>query len=411
MISIDGFRAEDLAHPDEAGIHVPRLQALAEDGVEARAVINVAPTLTYPNHTTLMTGVAPAVHGIIANQRFDPEGVLRNSVYWYAREIAVPTLWDAVHRSGGKVANVYWPVAVGSRSIDINFPELWAGGQSKDWPLIAAVSNVEALDPADRHAPRAALERLIAPTTAGDSARVDLALSLFAHEHPSLLTVHLVSLDETQHHLGIRSNEKRRAIDALDTMVGRLIDGARAVDRTVRFVIVSDHGQVPLSYEVNLGTLLTGAGLTTTGSGWRAAIWNVDSAYLVIRTGDKAAQAAAMQALTRYAANSSSAIDRIVPMDRPIPDRADGHIAAMVFFKAGYAAGNTTTGPLITPAKNRGQHGGSPDDPGLRSMFIAQGAGVPKRGSLGIVDMRAIAPTVAKMLDVPMPSAPEAPLF
>lgn len=81
MISIDGFRAEDLAHPDAAGVRLPHLQALARDGVQARAVVNVAPTLTYPNHTTLMTGVAPNEHGIVANQRFDPEGVLHNSVY------------------------------------------------------------------------------------------------------------------------------------------------------------------------------------------------------------------------------------------------------------------------------------------------------------------------------------------
>ncbi|MBO9579687.1 MAG: alkaline phosphatase family protein [Sphingobium sp.] len=416
MISIDGLGAEDLNHAQERGLPVDHLLAVARAGVRAEAVRNVAPTLTYPNHTTLITGVTPAQHMVLSNQRFDPEGVLLNACYWFTDDIHAPTLWDAVHNAGGKVANVYWPVAVGARAIDINFPEYWAGGQPKNWSLIAALSATRMLPGADEAARRAVLKTLIEPTMAGDQARANLALDLFAKERPRLTTLHLVSLDETQHREGPDTDAARAALGGIDAMIGKLIEQVHAIDPETRIVIVSDHGQAPVERQINLGILLTKAGLETLNpsSGhaarWQAAMWNGGgSAYLVLH--DPAARDAAMTALKDYANTPGSAIEKIVPMTQPIADRPDARIAAMIFFQPGFEGGNALNGALITPSKEHGQHGGSPDNPALRSIFIAAGPGVPKGRTLDVVDMRAIAPTIAKMLNAPMPSATEHPLF
>ena len=58
------------------------------------------PTVTYPDHTTLITGVWPAEHGIVNNTVFDPKRTMDGAWYWYAGDIRVPTLWDAAHRKG-----------------------------------------------------------------------------------------------------------------------------------------------------------------------------------------------------------------------------------------------------------------------------------------------------------------------
>jgi len=416
VLSLDGLSAETIAHAGELGVNLPRLTAFRAEGAGARAVVNVAPTLTYPNHTTLLTGVAPDRHLVLNNLVFDPEGVRNNDVYWFADAIRVPTLWDAAHAAGGKVVNVYWPVAVGSPSIDINFPEIWAGGQPKNWSLIAALSTTRLLAGDTKDERKANLMQLIEPTTGGDAERIELACTILEREKPNLTTVHLVSLDETQHHHGINSPAALKVLTSLDAIAGRMIDCARANNPQVVIAVLSDHGQVAMAREVNLGILLVNAGLIKPRAeragalSWRAAMWTAGgAAYLV--AADTAARAAAMKVLADYAGEPGSPVARIVPVDRTIPDRPDARIAAVIFFQPGFAAGNALSGKLIVPSREKGQHGGSPDEAALRSMFIVAGPGVPRGRDLGVIDMRAIAPTLAHLLAVPFPTADQQPLF
>ena len=74
MISIDGLRPLDVIEADKRGLAVPNLRAFMTDGTYATGVRNVLPTVTYPDHTTLITGVWPNVHGIGNNVKFDPLG-------------------------------------------------------------------------------------------------------------------------------------------------------------------------------------------------------------------------------------------------------------------------------------------------------------------------------------------------
>src|SRR6201995_710603 len=106
MISVDGLRPGDVLDAQTRGMKIPALRALLADSLYAQGVKNALPTVTYPNHTTLITGVWPARHGIPNNPTFDPLQQNMGGWYWYARDIKVPTLWDAVHASGRKVASL-----------------------------------------------------------------------------------------------------------------------------------------------------------------------------------------------------------------------------------------------------------------------------------------------------------------
>ena len=81
MISVDGLRPADVINADRLGLAVPTLKRMMATGAYAAGVTGVLPTLTYPTHTTLITGVAPARHGISSNQTFDPTNI--NQVGWY----------------------------------------------------------------------------------------------------------------------------------------------------------------------------------------------------------------------------------------------------------------------------------------------------------------------------------------
>jgi predicted AlkP superfamily pyrophosphatase or phosphodiesterase len=139
MISVDGLRPADVIEAEKRGVAVPTLKAIMAKGAYAEAVIGVTPTLTYPSHTTLITGAAPARHGIGNNQTFDPLNINQVGWTWYAADIEVPTLWSAARAAGLKTVNVHWPVSVGA-PIDWNLPQIWRTGHDDDRKLMRALA-------------------------------------------------------------------------------------------------------------------------------------------------------------------------------------------------------------------------------------------------------------------------------
>src|SRR5262245_2184629 len=89
LISIDGLHPAYVTQADRHALKIPTLRRFMSDGTFATGVIGVTPTVTYPSHTTLVTGVAPSAHGIASNTTFDPLGRNRDGWYWYAEDIKV----------------------------------------------------------------------------------------------------------------------------------------------------------------------------------------------------------------------------------------------------------------------------------------------------------------------------------
>src|SRR5438128_643317 len=112
LISIDGMKPDYVLEADKHGLKIPNLRRLLAEGAHASGVTGVLPTVTYPSHTTMVTGVAPARHGVIANSPFDPFSKNLNGWYWYAEDITVPTLWDACAKARIVTGSVDWPVTV-----------------------------------------------------------------------------------------------------------------------------------------------------------------------------------------------------------------------------------------------------------------------------------------------------------
>src|SRR5690242_6588558 len=100
LISIDGMRPDYVIKADEHGLKIPHLRRLSAEGAHAAGVRGVLPTVTYPSHTTILTGVWPVKHGIYSNLVTDPLGKNPDGWYWYAEDIRTPTLWEAAANAG-----------------------------------------------------------------------------------------------------------------------------------------------------------------------------------------------------------------------------------------------------------------------------------------------------------------------
>ena len=150
LISIDGLMPNQVLQAESLGVAVPNLQRLVKEGSYATGVRTVIPSLTYPAHTTMLTGTSPAIHGIMSNIVFDPMGRNKEGWYWYSRDIRVPTLWDVARDAGLTTANICWPVSVGA-SIDYNIVQFWRAALPDDEKLYRELSTPRLLDELTTH--------------------------------------------------------------------------------------------------------------------------------------------------------------------------------------------------------------------------------------------------------------------
>jgi predicted AlkP superfamily pyrophosphatase or phosphodiesterase len=196
IISVDGMKPEYVTAADAHGEKVPNLRKFLKEGAYAEGVMGVIPTVTYPSHTTLVTGVLPATHGIWANTTFDPLQRNYEGWYWYAEDIRVPTLWDAAARAGRTTASLQWPVTVGAK-ITWNIPELWRSGTPEDAKLIHAVATKGLMEEAA--AEIGDYRGGIDTSAEGDEVRGKYAVWILEKKHPGLLLLHLTALDHIEH--------------------------------------------------------------------------------------------------------------------------------------------------------------------------------------------------------------------
>jgi hypothetical protein len=146
---------------------------------------------------------------------------------------------------------------------------------------------------------------------------------------------------------------------------------------------------------------------------WDAAVWESGgSAAIMLREpNDKALYKRVYEVLRKAQANPSLGIKRIVTLDEFIKSGRNPDASFMVDFKLGFRSGRHYTGGLTTPAPGTGTHGYLPDqEPQVRSSFFALGVHIDRHKDLGVIDMRQIAPTVAKLLNVSLPAAKQQPL-
>jgi predicted AlkP superfamily pyrophosphatase or phosphodiesterase len=417
LLSIDGLKPDYVLEADRHGLKVPNLRRLIADGAYATGVTGVTPTLTYPSHTTLVTGVSPAEHGILSNSPFDPMSTNAGGWYWYAEDIKVPTLWDAAGEAGLVTANVDWPVTVGAR-IRHSIVQYWRApvpvppAGDEDHKLLRALSTPGLLDEAERDLGRYPAGYRYTP--ADDAARARFVAWMIEKKRPDLLTAYWSSLDEAQHDHGPYDKATFAAIEGLDALVGAVrVAAERAWGRRFVLAVVSDHGHIQTDRAVHVNAALRQAGLIDVDekdmvTGWRAYGWLAggSAAVVVHDAADQVARAKASDALRQLEADPAAPIDRIV--EGPALQASGGFPSAalLVGLKPGFRTGAAVSGALVTPVTSPGgTHGYLPGPRDMESSFYIVGEGIPAARNLGAIDMRDVAPTIAARLGVPLPRA------
>ena len=357
VISVDGLDNRYLRYHDAMGLKIPNLRAfLARADVAEAGVTGVYGTVTWPSHTSMITGVRPLEHGILSNRRPASEG---GDYYWNPSLLKAKTLWQRVHEAGGKTAAITWPVTADA-GIDFNLPEYFKrrNGGAMDLDSIAEKST-----PRDLVAQIRKQYPAFGTEWMDDRNRTLATMYIVSKLKPQLTLLHLVDLDSEQHERGPFTPEAMATLEYQDELIGKIL---AVTPRDFRVAIVSDHGFEAVKRILNIDVLLRG----------------MPGAKATVGTGVVVAN----DAVTATFLEGKEGIGRKIPLDElklHAPELAASAVAAFESAQGvQFARGGGTA--LWAENKSRGEHGLWPGRPDYRSIYMAAGPGIKARRSGGI---------------------------
>jgi predicted AlkP superfamily pyrophosphatase or phosphodiesterase len=406
LISLDGFPSWAL---DDPYLPVPMLRRLAARGAVARGMRPVNPTVTWPNHTTLITGVTPAKHGVLFNGllKRDP-GVPPRVEPWLHRDemVRVKTLYDIAHGRGLTTAQVDWVAIQDAPTVTWAFPERPppAGQIAQELVTAGALSQTEL----ETFASRNIVWR--------DRVWTQAAAHIIEKHRPNLMMFHLLNLDSTQHRYGPRTHAAMTTMSLLDAQVAEIVAAVDRAGLTARttFVVVSDHGFKLVKRQIRLNAAFMKAGLLKAQDGKvlqsdAYVVPEGGSAIVYLTVSDPTGE---LLARARKAIAGIEGIDAIIePADYarfglPLPTVNNQMGVLFVTPKDGYSFTAAVGEEVVVDATegSLGAHGYPATDADLSALFIASGAGIRQSVTLGVIDNVDVAPTMAELLGLNLPN-------
>lgn len=406
VISLDAFGARSLAEPE---LPAPTLHALMQQGVHAVSMQPINPTITWPNHTAMVTGDDASLHhvlvnGLIVGQReATPPSIDANASK--SKLVAVPTVYDAAHAAGLVTAEVDWVAIMDAPTIDWRFPEHPNpdGAIEQDLVQQGVITRDELVHFGD---PSQAWRDLMYTRAAVDIIR---------KHHPDLLLLHLLALDSIEHETGYGNNAGRNTIAFLDDRVKEVIDAVGAAGElgNTTFIIVSDHGQQSVRLLLNPNVPLHEAGLQASTDSQPAFAIPEGGFALVFQKNASDASRQALKKLFEGKAGIRAALtpDEAAKQGWPVPSTSDQAPDLLLYAADDYEFDDKNATQYDAPTLEVGAHGYPNSDPLMQAIFIAAGAGIKGRDvqipAFPNVD---VAPTIAHLLHIKFDDAQGKPL-
>ncbi len=395
---------------------MPHTKKLLKRASFCKQVMPIYPSLTYPSHTSIITGCYPNKHGIINNTLLQPK---RKSPdwNWYASQIKVPSVIDLALANGMKVAALMWPVTAKSK-IQYNLPEIFA---NRGWHNQVSVS---LLNGSPYYTIK--MNRLFGSLRNG---RKQPALDNFVHAvamytvktyRPDLTLVHFTDLDTKKHHYGSKSSEREEAIALLDQRIGDFVNliEVEGLTEEVTLVLLGDHSQMDAHTIIYLNDLFLGENWLTVRDG-RIADYKViaktcdGSTYVYLKNpADKKLLRQVERFLHDVVEDSDNGISLILNGEEAAILGADPACAFMLEAIPGFYFLDEVGHGFLQAIDYQGDHqyshaligvhGYLPTLPNYQTVLIATGAGI-KAGveitDIGLIDE---GPTFAYLLGLHM---------
>jgi predicted AlkP superfamily pyrophosphatase or phosphodiesterase len=419
LITVDGGAAFYLRDP---GSPLPTLRKLAAEGAMADGMRVANPSITWPNHSTLVTGVYPEKHSVLFNGvlvRPGPGlGVRVDGRRDKADLVAVPTLFDLLFKKGYRTAGINWPCTRNSGTLQDDFPDTpdtltYTTPALRDELVSAGILG---------NASNATFSAQSAASR--DQVWAAAATHVIRTRRPNFMMYHMLVTDGLQHRYGPRTPAAYAALAMADSQIRDVLtalEQAGIRDRTTLF-IVADHGFETSTNIIHPNVLLRKAGLLTTNlvstnpPTFRARVQIVSEGgtALVYFTNPETKHEDRERALKLFRETDGIAeiIESSKFADLGLPDPAKNlQMADLILVpKLGHAFSNLSTGEehitaVTLTSGGLGNHGYLSSNTNMNALFVVSGRGIKRGSKLGTVDNRDVAPTIAHLLGQTLPGA------
>lgn len=406
VISLDGFPAYAL---DDPRLPIPTLRKLAREGSYATSMQPINPTVTWPNHTAMVTGVDASVHHVLFNGLLVRSSPSDQPTIEPQRDkdamVHAPTVYDLAFQAGLTTAQVDWVAIHNAKTITWQFPELPDPKGLVEQEMIADgwVTSEQLLSYEE------------GSQAWQDEIWTDAAIRILKEHKPNLLLFHLLSLDNESHEYGPMSSASFMAMAFLDDRVKQIIDALHSADLLSRttVLIVSDHGFRKVDHAIHPAELLREADASKSrqnNTGVRLA----DSLSVMPEGGtasvyinDARNKKMLTQTINALFKNAEG-IDHVYNSDEfsrlgwPIVSQSDQAPDVLLTAKPGYYFSSEPSNIFVTNSREKGSHGYLNTDSEMQSIFIAWGAGIQSGKNLGSISNLDVAPTIASLLGLTM---------
>lgn len=397
IITVDGFRPDFYL---DTAWHTVNIRQLMKDGTYAKGVNSVFPSMTYPAHTTIVTGVRPARHGVYYNGMFEPNGST-GKIYWNASSIKVPTLWEAVQKKGLKATALFWPVAADA-AVSYNIPDIGSMGEGvrEQYSKPAGFLNTVKTE----------LFNGMAKIDYGRDVNIArIAAYIIKKDQPNLMTIHFFSVDHAEHIDGRTGDMVKEAIAGADSGVAIIVKALKeqGIWNNTVIIVGGDHGFVNVKTSVSPNVWLVKAGLLTDvkKDDWKAQFYTVGgSAYLYLKDKNDTETLEQVKKTLLQLPEEEKKLFRILDRKQLDAAQANPEVALALTGENGASFGDAFTGAATKQGKG-GAHGYFPDFHDIQTGFVAFGPGIKKGGVIVQMNLWDIAPLVAKLLGIAFPSA------
>jgi predicted AlkP superfamily pyrophosphatase or phosphodiesterase len=407
LITIDGFPAWMWHDPS---LPMPNLRRLAAEGAVADAMTISNPSITWINHTTLVTGVNPQKHGVLFNGLLvrQPAPLPPTIEPWAdkAQLVHVPTLYDVAHEYGLTTAQVDWVAILNSGTIDWEMLEV---------PKVGGVIERELIDEGIVTAPEVAAFAKGKNIAWRDMIWGRAATHIIKTRHPNFLLYHELTTDSLNHANGPGSQASFTAYAYADRLIGDLLDALKeaGLKDKATVVVTTDHGFKKVAKIVFPNVVLRKAGLLQVDKENVSAC----DAYVMAQGGmsfvyvtDPAKKAPLLPQL-RELFTATEGVAQVIDgaagptLGMPTPAENQGMGDLILFAKPGYAFQRSFDGEdaVIVSTNYLGTHGYPNTDPDLDGVFIAWGYGIKPGMRIQRLSNLDVAPTLAELLGVKLP--------
>lgn len=396
VVTIDGFRSNFYL---EDKWDTPNLKEMTKEGAHADGVDGVFPSVTYPSHTTIVTGVYPARHGIFYNALFEKDEATKGQIYWRFDQITSPTLWEIAQNAGLKSASVNWPVSVGAPTI-FNISDVGAKGQRvmEDSTRPAGVS---AVLKRELFGNASAIKIGIDKNVAG------IAAWVIKTEKPNFLTVHLLGMDHEQHVHGRNGPEVEQAIIRADSAVGmiRKAIAEAGIKENTLLIVTGDHGFYDVTTTVSPNVWLKQWGLIEDENSWKAKFHTAGGgAFMFLKDKNDVTTLNTVMSKLKALPDADKKYFELVGRKKLLSIGADPDVVLALTGMNG-ASFSARTSALPVDKGKGGTHGYFPNTRNIQTGFVAEGKDLRKQTRIAEMDLRDISAIVVEYLGLKMPTS------